>query len=100
MTVRLKDEPAVVDDGELAAGKQPLQQLLEVRPGGGDLGSRGPGAAGLGMHLTQPLQQGGHSLVDQSRLQDGDVGARSLGVEGAAVRAQARPACRAADVQA
>jgi len=52
------------------------------------------------MHIAEPLQQGGDPLVDQPRLQDGDVGARSLGVEGAAVRAKPRPACRTADVEA
>jgi hypothetical protein len=52
------------------------------------------------MHVAEAPQQGGESLVDQPRLQDGDVGARSLGVEGAAVRAKPRAACRTADVEA
>ena len=93
-------EPGVVDDGQAAVRKQPLQQLLEARSTGGDLGSRGACAARCRTNSSKPAEQGGQPLVDQPRLQGGDVGTRSLGVERAAVRAKSRAACRASDVQA
>jgi hypothetical protein len=79
-------------DAQPGAWKPLFEQAVKSRPSCRDLGPRGAGAARIGVDVAKALEQSRQPFVDDARIENGHVRARTRGVALIAFRAQPRPA--------